>query len=36
MVISNPSAPLPLLIGIICFFAVIILIDEFKKYKDKD
>jgi len=36
MVTPNPSAPLPLLIGVICLFVIIVLIDEFKKYKNKD
>jgi hypothetical protein len=32
----NPSAPLPLLVGVICMFALILLKDEFKKTKDKN
>ena len=32
---SDPSAPLPLLIGIICVFALIMIKDEFKKDKNK-
>ena len=35
MVTPDPSAPLPLLIGIICVFALIIIKDEFKKDKNK-
>ena len=35
MITPDPSAPLPLLIGIICVFVLIILIDEFKKTKNK-
>jgi hypothetical protein len=35
MITPDPSAPLPLLIGVICVFVLIILIDEFKKDKDK-
>jgi hypothetical protein len=31
----DPSAPLPLLIGIICVFALIIIKDEFNKDKNK-
>jgi hypothetical protein len=31
----DPSAPLPLLIGIICVFALIMIKDEFKKDKNK-
>jgi hypothetical protein len=31
----DPSAPLPLLIGIICVFALIIIKDEIKKTKNK-
>jgi hypothetical protein len=36
MITPDPSAPLPLLIGVICVFVLIILIDEFKKTKDKN
>jgi len=35
MITPDPSAPLPLLIGVICVFVLIILIDEFKKDKNK-
>ena len=35
MITPDPSAPLPLLIGVICVFVLIILIDEFKKTKNK-
>jgi hypothetical protein len=35
MVTPDPSAPLPLLIGVICLFVIIVLRDEFKKDKDK-
>jgi hypothetical protein len=35
MITPDPSAPLPLLIGIICMFALIIIKDEFKKDKNK-
>jgi hypothetical protein len=31
----DPSAPLPLLIGVICVFTIIVLVDEFKKDKNK-
>jgi hypothetical protein len=31
----DPSAPLPLLIGIVCVFALIVIKDEFKKDKNK-
>jgi hypothetical protein len=31
----DPSAPLPLLVGIICVFALIMIKDEFKKDKNK-
>ena len=31
----DPSAPLPLLVGIICVFALILIKDEFKKDKNK-
>ena len=31
----DPSAPLPLFIGIICVFELIMIKDEFKKTKDK-
>lgn len=34
MITPDPSAPLPLLIGIICMFALIIIKDEFKKDKN--
>jgi hypothetical protein len=36
MITPDPSAPLPLLIGVICVFVLIVLIDEFKKTKDKN
>ena len=36
MITPDPSAPLPLLIGVICVFVLIILVDEFKKTKDKN
>ena len=36
MVTPDPSAPLPLLIGVICLFAIIVIKDEFKKDKNKD
>jgi hypothetical protein len=35
MVTPDPSAPLPLLIGIICVFVLIMIKDEFKKDKNK-
>ena len=35
MVTPDPSAPLPLLIGIVCLFALIMIKDEFKKTKNK-
>jgi hypothetical protein len=35
MITPDPSAPLPLLIGVICVFVLIVLIDEFKKDKNK-
>jgi hypothetical protein len=35
MITPDPAAPLPLLIGVICVFVLIILIDEFKKTKNK-
>jgi hypothetical protein len=34
MVTSDPSAPLPVLIGIICLFAIIVIKDEFKVPKE--
>jgi hypothetical protein len=36
MVTPDPSAPLPLLIGVICLFVIILIRDEFKKDKNKD
>jgi len=36
MVHPDPSVPLPVLIGVICFFALIVIKDEFKKDKNKD
>lgn len=36
MVTPDPSAPLPLLIGVICVFVIIILIDEIKRGKNKN
>jgi hypothetical protein len=35
MVTPDPSAPLPLLIGVICVFMLIVIKDEFKKGKNK-
>jgi hypothetical protein len=35
MVTPDPSATLPLLIGIICVFVLIMIKDEFKKDKNK-
>jgi hypothetical protein len=35
MVTPDPSVPIPILIGIICLFVIIILKDEFKKDKNK-
>jgi hypothetical protein len=35
MVTPDPSAPLPLLIGIVCLFVLIMIKDEFKKTKNK-
>jgi hypothetical protein len=35
MIPQDPSAPLPLLIGVISIFSIILLIDEFKKGKNK-
>ena len=35
MITPDPSAPLPLLIGIICVFMLIVIKDEFKKDKNK-
>lgn len=35
MITPDPSAPLPLLIGVICVFVLIVLVDEFKKDKNK-
>jgi hypothetical protein len=35
MVTPDPSAPIPILIGVICLFVIIILKDEFKKDKNK-
>lgn len=35
MITPDPSAPLPLLIGVICVFVLIVLLDEFKKDKNK-
>jgi hypothetical protein len=35
MITPDPSAPLPLLIGIVCVFALIIIKDVFKKSKNK-
>lgn len=32
---SDPSAPLPLLIGVISIFVIILLIDVFKESKNK-
>jgi hypothetical protein len=36
MITPDPSAPLPVLIGVICIFVIIVLKDEFKKDKNKD
>jgi hypothetical protein len=36
MVTPDPSAPLPLLIGVVCLFVIILIRDEFKKDKNKD
>ena len=36
MVTPDPSAPLPLLIGVICLFAIIVIRDELKKDKNND
>jgi hypothetical protein len=35
MVTPDPSAPMPILFGIIAVFAIILLKDEFKKDKNK-
>ena len=35
MVSPDPSVPVPILFGIICIFVIVVLIDEFKKNKDK-
>ena len=35
MVTPDPSVPIPILIGVICLFVIIILKDEFKKDKNK-
>jgi hypothetical protein len=35
MVTPDPSVPIPVLIGIICVFVIILLRDEFKKDKNK-
>jgi hypothetical protein len=34
--IPDPSAPLPLLISMVCLFVLILMVNEFKKIKDKD
>jgi hypothetical protein len=36
MITPDPSAPLPLLIGVVCLFVIILIRDEFKKDKNKD
>jgi hypothetical protein len=35
MVTPDPSAPLPLLIGVICLFVIIVIRDEIKRGKNK-
>jgi hypothetical protein len=35
MVAPDPSVPVPILFGIICIFVIVVLIDEFKKNKNK-
>jgi hypothetical protein len=35
MVTPDPSVPLPILIGVISIFIIIVLKDEFKKNKNK-
>lgn len=35
MVTPDPSAPIPVLFGIICIFVIVVLKDEFKKGKNK-
>jgi hypothetical protein len=35
MVTPDPSAPTPVLFGVICLFAIVLLKDEFKKGKNK-
>ena len=34
MITPDPSAPIPVLIGVIGIFAIIVIIDEFKKDKN--
>lgn len=32
----DPTTPLPLLISMVCIFILILVVNEFKKIKDKD
>jgi len=36
MITPDHSVPLPILIGVICLCAIIVIKDEFKKDKNKD